>query len=60
MPTPARSLGLRGEGLCCLFGLFLGYLLAARDGGLGADAPEHESHAEDLHVRQTVAEGDDR
>lgn len=42
-----------------LLSLFLGYLLAARDGSLGADAAEHEADAEDLHVRQAVAEGND-
>lgn len=57
--SACSSLSFRSLGLGRHLGLFLGYLLAPRDGGFGADATEDEADTENLHVRQAVAEGDD-
>ena len=55
-PVSVRLIGL---GLGFLGGL-LHQLFLADDAGLGADAAEHEPHADRLHGGQAVAEGDDR
>ena len=52
---PLLRLGQFGLAL----GLLLGHLLLARNGGLDTNAAEDEADAQDLHLGQAVAKGDD-
>lgn len=54
-----RLLRLYRLRLSGLLSFFLGDFLATRDGSFGADTAEYKADAEELHLRQAVAEGDD-